>query len=178
MPDEPNAEGWSAEQVKGQLDKLVKNVVVPAHNGLVEDLAGHEAAGYIGTKTGETVQTVIDGIDEKASGHIGDRENPHDVTKAQVGLGEVADERQYSAQNPPPYPVSGVNGKTGEVSLYKGDIGLGNVTNDAQVKRSEVVQGVGNSMTDVMSQDAVTKAIGDAGGGDMMKATYDTTATA
>ena len=36
--------------------------------------------------------------------HIADRLNPHSVTKAQVGLGNVADERQYSAQNPPPVP--------------------------------------------------------------------------
>ena len=36
--------------------------------------------------------------------HIADRLNPHAVTKAQVGLGNVADERQYSAQNPPPVP--------------------------------------------------------------------------
>ena len=32
-------------------------------------------------------------------------------------LGNVANERQYSAKNPPPYPVTSVNGKTGAVSL-------------------------------------------------------------
>lgn len=32
-------------------------------------------------------------------------------------LGNVANERQYSADNPPPYPVTSVNGKTGAVSL-------------------------------------------------------------
>lgn len=32
-------------------------------------------------------------------------------------LGNVANERQYSAANPPPYPVTSVNGKTGAVSL-------------------------------------------------------------
>ena len=32
-------------------------------------------------------------------------------------LGNVANERQYSAANPPPYPVTSVNGQTGAVSL-------------------------------------------------------------
>lgn len=34
--------------------------------------------------------------------------------------------------------VTSVNGKTGAVTIAKGDVGLGNVTNDAQVKRSEM----------------------------------------
>lgn len=38
-------------------------------------------------------------------------------TAADVGLGNVANERQYSAQNPPPYPVTSVNGQTGAVDL-------------------------------------------------------------
>ena len=38
-------------------------------------------------------------------------------TAADVGLGNVANERQYSAQNPPPYPVTSVDGKTGAVSV-------------------------------------------------------------
>lgn len=43
--------------------------------------------------------------------------NPHNTTKEDVGLSNVANERQYSAQNPPPYPVVSVNGKTGAVVL-------------------------------------------------------------
>lgn len=38
---------------------------------------------------------------EDLSSHVGDTDNPHDVTKEQVGLGNVANERQYSAENPP-----------------------------------------------------------------------------
>ena len=37
--------------------------------------------------------------------HTGNTNNPHGVTKAQVGLGNVANERQYSADNPPPIPT-------------------------------------------------------------------------
>ena len=39
------------------------------------------------------------------------------VSKSDVGLGNVANERQYSSANPPPYPVTSVNGKTGEVTV-------------------------------------------------------------
>lgn len=39
------------------------------------------------------------------------------VSKSDVGLGNVANERQYSSANPPPYPVTSVNGKTGAVAV-------------------------------------------------------------
>lgn len=44
-------------------------------------------------------------------------------TKAEVGLGNVENVRQYSAGNPPPYPVTSVNGKTGSVSLDAATVG-------------------------------------------------------
>lgn len=39
------------------------------------------------------------------------------VSKSDVGLSNVANERQYSSDNPPPYPVTSVNGKTGDVNV-------------------------------------------------------------
>lgn len=39
------------------------------------------------------------------------------VSKSDVGLSYVANERQYSSANPPPYPVTSVNGKTGAVTV-------------------------------------------------------------
>lgn len=38
-------------------------------------------------------------------------------SKSEVGLGNVDNVKQYSASNPPPYPVTSVNGKTGAVTL-------------------------------------------------------------
>ena len=81
--------------------------------------------GYTGTET-----AFNDGL-AKTPAHIVDQNNPHKVTaeqvgarpddwtpsKEDVGLGNVANERQYSANNPPPYPVNSVNGKTGDVNL-------------------------------------------------------------
>ena len=44
--------------------------------------------------------------------------------------------KHYSANNPPPYPVTSVNGQTGAVTLSKGDVGLGNVDNVKQYSAS------------------------------------------
>lgn len=41
-------------------------------------------------------------------------------TASEVGLGNVANVKQYSASNPPPYPVTSVNGKTGNVVIESG----------------------------------------------------------
>lgn len=38
-------------------------------------------------------------------------------TKSEVGLGNVDNVKQYSASNPPPYPVTSVNGDTGAVTV-------------------------------------------------------------
>lgn len=40
-----------------------------------------------------------------------------ELTKSDIELNNVANERQYSAENPPPYPVTSVNGMTGDVNI-------------------------------------------------------------
>lgn len=72
-------------------------------------------------------------------------------TKSEVGLGNVENVKQYSASNPPPYPVTSVNEKTGAVSLGAADVGA--------VATSDIVQGTGDSTTAVMSQAAVTEKL-------------------
>lgn len=69
--------------------------------------------------------------------------NPHGTTKADVGLGNVANERQYSEQNPPPYPVTSVNSKTGVVVLKTSDI-----ENDLNYQTGDDVSG---SVTDAIN---------------------------
>ena len=51
-------------------------------------------------------------------------------SKSEVGLGNVDNVKQYSASNPPPYPVTSVNGKTGAVTV---DVPtkISQLTNDA-----------------------------------------------
>ena len=43
--------------------------------------------------------------------------NKPTYSKSDVGLGNVDNVQQYSATNPPPYPVTSVNGSTGAVTL-------------------------------------------------------------
>lgn len=40
-----------------------------------------------------------------------------DLNPTAVGLGNVDNVKQYSVSNPPPYPVTSVNGKTGAVTI-------------------------------------------------------------
>ena len=39
--------------------------------------------------------------------------------KSDIGLGNVDNVKQYSATNPPPYPVTSVNGQTGDVTVHE-----------------------------------------------------------
>lgn len=64
------------------------------------------------------------------SSHLASKSNPHGVTKTQVGLGNVDNVKQYSASNPPPYPVTSVNGQTGAVTLTIPDA-LSDLSTDA-----------------------------------------------
>lgn len=123
-------------------------------------------------------------------------ENPPSYTKSDVGLGNVANERQYSANNPPPYPVTSVNGQTGAVSIVipeggiteeedptvpswakqpnkptysKSDVGLGNVADVLQYSASNPPP------YPVTSVNGQTGAVTIAVGGDTGKKTYTVT---
>lgn len=54
------------------------------------------------------------------------------TNKSDIGLGNVDNVKQYSASNPPPYPVTSVNNKTGEVTLTASDLGAA-TTSDIHV---------------------------------------------
>ena len=81
------------------VDLHFRYVVIPTESetDAIVTLVGVDAYGEGGTTSG---------VDESAVRAI--------ITAM---LGNVANERQYSASNPPPYPVTSVNGKTGAVSL-------------------------------------------------------------
>lgn len=65
----------------------------------------------VNSKTGEVVLTAAD---------VGARPSTWTPSKSDVGLGNVDNVRQYSTSNPPPYPVTSVNGQTGAVTLETG----------------------------------------------------------
>lgn len=49
------------------------------------------------------------------------------ITKTDIGLENVDNERQYSVSNPPPYPVTSVNSQTGAVTISKYNLDLAEV---------------------------------------------------
>ena len=103
-------------------------------------------------------------------------------SKSEVGLGNVDNVKQYSANNPPPYPVTSVNGKTGAVTLGKSDVGLGNVDNVKQYSASNPppypvtsVNGKTGAVTvSVPSVPSTTKPIKGDGSGGLVAATPET----
>ena len=101
-------------------------VTTEALNSAIADFV---TAEYVSTALAKYATT------ESLNAHTGNTNNPHSVTKTQVGLENVANERQYSSQNPPPYPVQSVAGKTGIVTLNKSDVQLGNVDNTADMDK-------------------------------------------
>ena len=63
--------------------------------------------------------------------------------KSDIGLGNVDNVKQYSATNPPPYPVTSVNGATGDVTVRE----VPAVTTSDNGKFLRVVNGVWSAAT-------------------------------
>lgn len=79
--------------------------------------------------------------------------NPHCTTKADVGLSNVENERQYSEQNPPPYPVTSVNGETGAVVLTTSSL-----ENDSDYQTGTQVNSTVNAAVDAL-KDGVDESL-------------------
>ena len=75
------------------------------YTGTEEEFAEKLAAEYL---TSESDPTVPDWAKQAKK---------PSYTKVEVGLGSVDNVKQYSASNPPPYPVTSVNGGTGDIVI-------------------------------------------------------------
>ena len=146
---------WVLNQIR-KLSKQVTNVVgmtatahsLPGASDPTVDVTGG---------TGDDPYNFDFGIPAGGGGGAVDSVNGQTGTvvldKDDIGLSNVANVAQYSASNPPPYPVTSVNGQTGAVVvsggavdsvngqtgtvvLDKDDIGLSNVANVAQYSAS------------------------------------------
>lgn len=144
LPNVPGESGYTPEQVKARFDSLVKNVVAPKYNNLIDALTASGGASEIGAVNedvgGDNVQEVLDALSGWIAGHLADLDNPHAVKKAQVGLGNAdntsdADKPVSTAQAAAiaavrayidtvvlnAGAVSSVFGRAGEVTAQAGD---------------------------------------------------------
>lgn len=70
------------------------------------------SASDVGAQPTITVNGIVQG---DGAGNLSAAE----LNPAAVGLGNVDNVKQYSATNPPPYPVTSVNGKTGTITVHE-----------------------------------------------------------
>ena len=85
-------------------------------------LSGYGISDAVTSAEFDSLSADVEANATSIANHIADQSNPHEVTKTQIGLGNVDNVKQYSASNPPPYPVTSVNSKTGAVSLTASDV--------------------------------------------------------
>lgn len=81
------------------------------------DAAGAAAAAPVQSVNGQTGAVIVSG---GAVDSVNGQTGTVVLGKADVGLGNVDNVQQYSASNPPPYPVTSVNGQTGDVVIGGG----------------------------------------------------------
>ena len=81
-----------------------------------------ETNGYV---TGTWLKTTANIASNSAASKIAVIDNGWIYTrtttqiKSDIGLGNVDNVKQYSASNPPPYPVTSVNGHTGAITVHE-----------------------------------------------------------
>ncbi len=94
LADRPGDAGMTAAQLKARFDQIPKMMVALGNfNGLIDALKASGGASEIGAVNedvgGDNVQDVLDALSGWIAGHLADLDNPHEVGKAQVGLGNA-----------------------------------------------------------------------------------------
>lgn len=108
------------ENVQDQIDGKVNKSGDTMTGTLTVGSASLQTNGYVtGTWLKTTANTALSSTPTKIAvindGWVYTR-TPAQI-KSDIGLGNVDNVKQYSADNPPPYPVTSVNGKTGAVTV-------------------------------------------------------------
>lgn len=140
---------------------LPSSTVIPTVNDATLDIQQNGVSVGKFTANSATDKTVNITVPTKAS----DIGALPDTTAIPTKTSDLTNDSGYITDSD--VPVKSVNGKTGAVSLGASDVGA--------VSTSDVTTTLGSSTTKVPSEKAVSDAIGAAGGGDMLKATYDAT---
>lgn len=117
---------WRSRDIIGAEDaQRWENKADATHRHKVADIDGLEA--IIGNQTTNKANQA------DLTGHINNQNNPHNVTKQQVGLGNVANVEQASKQDFNNHTTN----RNNPHSVTKAQVGLGNVTNVEQATKQE-----------------------------------------
>lgn len=92
--------------------KVAVSTVTSTELGYLDGVTSNVQTQLNGKQPKITVNGIIQG---DGAGNLSVAE----LNSASVGLGNVDNVKQYSATNPPPYPVTSVNGKTGAVTVHE-----------------------------------------------------------
>ena len=123
LSDTPNSDGITADQLKAMFDSRTDNEVKEKHNDVIDALVANTGAAEIGALKGLTTITV--------QGHISDTSNPHGVTNAQVGLGNVTNDKQATEVQ-----LTAHTGATNNPhSVTASQVGLGDCDNTADLDK-------------------------------------------
>lgn len=117
--------------VSNSSGKVAVSNVTSTELGYLDGVTSNVQTQLNGKQPKITVNGIIQG---DGAGNLSAAE----LNPASVGLGNVDNVKQYSATNPPPYPVTSVNGKTGAVTVHE----VPAVTTDDNGKFLRVVNGV------------------------------------
>ena len=117
---------WRSRDIIGAEDaQRWENKADATHRHKVSDIDGLEA--IIGNQTTNKANQA------DLTAHIQNQNNPHNVTKQQVGLGNVTNVEQASKQDFNNHTTS----RNNPHSVTKAQVGLGNVTNVEQASKQE-----------------------------------------
>lgn len=97
---------------------------------IVDNLTTADSKKPLSAAQGKALKAMYDALPAWAKAA-----NKPTYSKSDVGLGNVDNVKQYSANNPPPYPVKSVNGKTGAVTLGAADVGAATTEQFGQLSK-------------------------------------------
>lgn len=137
-----NPPPYPVTSVNGQTGAVTVTAPVTSVNGMTGDVivSGGGGSGDVLSVNGKIGVVVLD--------------------KTDIGLGNVDNVQQYSATNPPPYPVTSVNGQTGAVTISGGAVDSVNGQTGTVVLGSKVTAPITASSSDVTLNQAYMVEIG------------------
>lgn len=104
---------------------LPSGTKIPSKTSDLINDSGYITESDVPTKTSELINDsgYVDITDAKNAApvqSVNSKTGTVVIGKTDVGLGDVDNVKQYSISNPPPYPVTSVNGQTGDVTISTG----------------------------------------------------------